>query len=90
MPKSTKFLTQLNPQSDQDNELLEEGAAWLFDYHPWTEEQRLQGAPVREALKHAYMTIVRNVKSGPMRTRALNMITDCRMLANQAITFPEQ
>ena len=90
MPKSTKYLTTLEPQTPQDLANLDEGAEWLFTYSPWDSEQIARGTPVRVALQEAYKVIVRNVAAGPMRTRALNMLTDCRMLANQAITFPGQ
>lgn len=59
----------------------------LFTYRPWDEEQEMQGAKVNKHLQEAYLAIVMHVPSSPSRTRALNMITDARMLANQAITF---
>ena len=62
----------------------------LFGYHPWTDEQKDAGKPVCEALAEAYKAILAHVPSSPTRTRALNAITDARMLANQAITFNGQ
>lgn len=59
----------------------------LFTYRPWDEEQEMQGAKVNKHLQEAYLAIVMHVPPSPSRTRALNMITDARMLANQAITF---
>ena len=62
----------------------------LFAYHPWTGKQVEQGCAVRNALGEAYKVILFNVPSCPNRTRALNMLTDARMLANTAITFNGQ
>lgn len=59
----------------------------LFEYHPWDEQQQEQGRLVRNSLADAYKSILGNVPPGPTRSRALNMLVDCRMLANQAITF---
>lgn len=59
----------------------------LFTYKDWDDEQRRAGKDVVEKLKAAYSTILANVPSCPTRTRALNMLVDCRMLANAAITF---
>lgn len=91
MPRSTHFLNTLNPGEDQQQLAnLDEGASYFFTYQPWGPEQIAKGENVRDALKEAYKAIIKNVQSGPMRTRALNMLMDCRMLANQAITFPGQ
>lgn len=59
----------------------------LFTFKPWDEKQIDDGKKVREALADAYSCIIARVPSGPTRSRALNMLTDCRMLANAAITF---
>lgn len=59
----------------------------LFEYHPWDKEQQDNGEAVRNALASAYRTLIHYVPPCPTRTRALNMITDARMLANAAITF---
>lgn len=91
MPKSTQYLNTLNPGGDAAALAnLDEGADWLFTFAPWNDEQSAAGVAVRDSLKEAYKTIIKNVQSGPMRTRAVNMLTDCRMLTNQAITFPGQ
>lgn len=68
---------------------LKEAISNLFrdTYAFWTEPQCSQAKPVREALEAAYFAILTNVPSSPARTRALNCLTDARMLANQAITF---
>lgn len=59
----------------------------LFEYHPWDKEQGDKGEAVRNALASAYRAIIESVPPCPTRTRALNMLTDARMLANAAITF---
>lgn len=59
----------------------------LFRYHPWDIEKIDCGNAVRDALKGAYHAILANVPPSPSRTRALNCVTDARMLANAAITF---
>lgn len=59
----------------------------LFTFKPWDEEQIEDGAAVRKILAQAYVTLLAHVPSGPTRSRALNMLVDCRMLANAAITF---
>lgn len=74
----------------ENSEGIEQALDYIFTYHPWSDEQVCQGNQIRQALKNAYREILIQVKPGPMRTRALNMLTDCRMLANQAITFPGQ
>lgn len=72
-----------SPLSSKAKELIDR----LYTYEPWDDDQQLAGAKVRDALKAAHLAILTNVPPGPTRTRALNMLTDCRMLANQAITF---
>lgn len=59
----------------------------LFAFKPWNQATIDKGAAVKEPLKAAYMAIIQNVPSSPTRTRALNMLTDCRMLVNQTLTF---
>lgn len=59
----------------------------LFEYHPWDKEQGDKGEAVRNALASAYRAIIESVPPCPTRTRALNMLTDCRMVCNAAITF---
>lgn len=58
-----------------------------FQYQPWNHHQQQQGDQVRELLTFAAKGILRNVPSGPLRTRALNHLIDARMIANAAITF---
>lgn len=57
-----------------------------FTYQRWLPDQIEDGAQVREALVAAGKAILRNVPDTPLRTRALNCLVDCRMLANAAIT----
>lgn len=59
----------------------------LFRFEPWQPSQIAKGDRVREKLAEAYLAVLENVPPSPARTRALNMITDVRMLANAAITF---
>ncbi len=58
----------------------------LFQYQPWDTPQIESGRRVRDVLMDAYATIINEVPVCPTRTRALNMLVDCRMLANAAIT----
>lgn len=58
----------------------------LFEYHGWDSEKIAQGQAVRNVLASAFTTIISSVPPCPTRTRALNMLTDARMLANAAIT----
>lgn len=58
----------------------------LFQYQAWDPEQIEAGRRVRSALAGAYATVIQEVPPSPLRTRALNMIYDSRMLANAAIT----
>lgn len=58
----------------------------LFEYHAWDEKKIGNGKAVRNALASAYGAIINSVPPCPTRTRALNMLTDARMLANAAIT----
>lgn len=59
----------------------------LFTFKPWNQQQIEDGTEVRKILAKAYSTLLARVPSGPTRSRALNMLVDCRMLANAAITF---
>lgn len=68
------------------NESIRDEIEDLFAYHPWDDEQKIKGAEVREILATAYEVIIDTVPPCPTRTRALNMLVDCRMLANAAIT----
>jgi len=68
-------------------EEVERSIKELMTYAPWTKEQIEAGEVVRDALAKAYFAILSSVPSSPSRTRALNLLTDARMLANQAITF---
>lgn len=70
-----------------NEEEIKKAISELFTYAPWTTAQCKQAEPVREALEAAYFAVLMNVPSSPARTRALNCISDARMLANQAITF---
>ena len=80
-------LARVNAQEDVPFDEMEEAIEEVFRYHPWSTEQRQAGEYVKKALMTAYVAILVNVPSCPSRTRALNMLTDCRMLANRAITF---
>lgn len=82
-PSSGLYGLSREQLSNDTLKLIEE----LFTYHRWDAEQNQQGAAISYALAHAYFTIVQNVPVSPSRTRALNALTDARMLANQAITF---
>jgi len=68
---------------EETAELVEE----LFAFHAWTPEMIEGGKRVRETLADAYKAIIKHVPPSPSRTRALNCLTDARMLANTAITF---
>ena len=85
-------LETLNRAQMTDTENFEISAAQeaiddLFTYHPWTDAQIDKGAKVKEELKKAYLAILVHVPACPSRTRALNCLTDARMLANAAISF---
>lgn len=71
----------------EDNAEAEGAVCSLFTYKPWDSDQVAAGSAVREKLIDAYLAILKHVPASPSRTRALNMLTDCRMLVNQAITF---
>ena len=58
-----------------------------FQYRRWNDQQEDAGAHVRDALVNAAKVILRTVPETPLRTRALNMLIDARMVANAAITF---
>lgn len=70
----------------KDTEGLHDQIVDLFEYHAWDDLQRAAGGGVRATLVEAYETIIKTVPPCPTRTRALNMLVDCRMLANAAIT----
>ncbi len=82
-------LNRLN-RSDVSDEQLDAAVKDLFSYHPWDEEQINRGAFVKEKLAEAYKALILHVPSCPSRTRALNALTDARMLANAAISFNGQ
>lgn len=58
----------------------------VFEYHPWDDSQQRAGMLVRNTLAQAYQMLIQEVPACPTRTRALNLLTDARMLANAAIT----
>ncbi|HEY9791468.1 MAG TPA: hypothetical protein V6D22_13780 [Candidatus Obscuribacterales bacterium] len=66
-----------------DDKLVDE----LFTFHAWTPAMVEEGQAIREKLAAAYKEILSLVPPCPTRTRALNALTDCRMLVNTAITF---
>lgn len=68
------------------HELTLDNVEDAFQYHPWGVRQAASGAQVREALVAAAKAVLRNVPRSPLRTRALNMLVDARMLVNMAIT----
>jgi len=73
--------------TDAAPEALDESVKELFTYHAWSVEQIEKGQKVKNALAEAYKAILLNVPSSPSRTRALNCLTDARMLANASISF---
>jgi hypothetical protein len=92
MPKeksawTQEFLTRLNPSGKENLADLDEAVKFLMDFHPWDEDKVEKAAPIRKAIGEAYKAIIINVKASPARTRALNALTDARMLAHTALTF---
>jgi hypothetical protein len=71
------------PELNQEIEAQIEDA---FEYHPWTEIQKVQGQAIREALAHAFKVIIQNAPPSPDRTVALRKLREARMDANSAIT----
>lgn len=57
-----------------------------FSYKSWTPEQVAAGKEVTAALIQAAKKILLYIPESPLRTRALNMLFDARMVANAAIT----
>lgn len=80
-------LSTLPRTTDAAPEALDEAVQELFTYHAWNDEMVARGKTVKNALAEAYKAIILNVPSSPSRTRALNNLTDARMLANAAISF---
>lgn len=58
----------------------------LFEYHQWNEQQLEHAYPVSVRLQLAYVEILKHVPPCADRTRALNCLTDAKMLSNSAIT----
>jgi len=67
-------------------EITLENLDQAFDYAPWNQEQQSVGAEYKNHLKEAARTLLVHVPRSPLRTRALNMLADVRMLGNAAIT----
>jgi len=80
-------LGQLNRITDAAPEALDESVKDLFTFRPWSQEQIDRGQVIKDALAEAYKAILLNAPCSPSRTRALNCVTDARMLANQSISF---
>lgn len=57
-----------------------------FTNQPWKEDQAYAGNRVTSAAIEMASVIIANVPPSPMRTRALNELETCRMIANLAIT----
>lgn len=87
MPRTSQYLNSLAPKDEADFRNLEEGADFLFTFHPWSDDKIEKSKEVKEALKQAYIAIIKNVPPSPTRTVALRNLTEARMNANMAITF---
>lgn len=79
-------LNQLKPNGIEDAAEIEKLVDDMFDYHPWNNEQKLQGKAVLETLKVAVLAIVVNVPPSPDRTVAIRKLREARMDCNSAIT----
>jgi hypothetical protein len=66
--------------------ITDEQVTDLFDYHPWTDEQKAAGVRIREALGSAFKAVVEGAPPSADRSAALRKIRDARMDANSAIT----
>lgn len=86
MPKSIQYLNNAQPKTQQEFDLVKEGAEDCFTYHAWNEEQVQRGLAVRVALQMAFETVIQHCPPGPDRSVALRKIREARMDANSAIT----
>ena len=86
MPRTSQYLNSATPKTQQELDLVHEGAEDCFTYHAWTKEQVDIGSKVRAALQSAFEVIIENVPPGPDRSTALRKIREARMDANSAIT----
>jgi len=57
-----------------------------FRYQQWSPEKMERGKAVTDAFIGTAFTVIKNVPPCPTRTRVLNEIETCRMMANAAIT----
>ena len=74
---------------NRQTELTEEVMAQIndmFEYHAWTEEQKIAGVLVRKYLADAVQQIIKLVPPGPDRSTAIRKIREARMDCNSAIT----
>jgi hypothetical protein len=77
---------EYNPTRPAAQRLTLENVEEAFTYLPWNGDQSRRGKAVTQALIECAKTILQNVPECPTRTRALNHLIDCRMIANLAIT----
>jgi hypothetical protein len=73
----------------RSTELTPEAAATIedmFEYHPWSTEQREAGRYVKRALTEAVKAIVENVPPCPDRSVAIRKLREARADCNSAIS----
>jgi hypothetical protein len=68
------------------NEEINEAIKDQYDYHPWNEDQKMEGELVRRALVEAVRIIIEVVPPSPDRSSALRKLREARMDCNSAIT----
>jgi len=86
MPRSGQYLNGAQPKTEQDFELVAEGAEDCFTYHAWDDDQVKSGTAVRSVLQAAFEAVIQHCPAGPDRSVALRKIREARMDANSAIT----
>ncbi|MCI0561300.1 MAG: hypothetical protein MN733_22670 [Nitrososphaera sp.] len=77
-------MTDLMQKSEVNIEIAEE-VDQMFEYHPWYNEQILEGVYVHSALAEAIEAILQHVPPCPDRSAALRKIREARMDCNSAI-----
>lgn len=79
-------LNNIRPKTAEEIAHAQSDLEDQYTYHPWNDEQKLQGKEVREAIQNAALAIIKNVPPSPDRSAALRKLREARMDANSAIT----
>lgn len=74
--RATEVTTEVNSEIDA-----------MFEYQPWSDDQKKAGEFVRMHLSRAVKAVIANVPPSQDRSAAIRKIREARMDCNSAISF---